>query len=104
MICQNQVRCLKCGDEPYSAHVHDFKYCKCGAIAVDGGMDYLRRVGDMSAYKDLSYSMDDKIIGECVEEVDRMIKSKRNGLGITLGVFRILHKHQRLITDRGKGL
>ena len=35
-IIQNQVRCNACGDEPYSAHVHDLKYCKCYAVAVDG--------------------------------------------------------------------
>ena len=47
MILSNQVRCKKCGDTPWSGHRHDFRRCKCGAIAVDGGMDYLRRVGEM---------------------------------------------------------
>ena len=28
-----------------SKHVHDFVSCSCGAIAVDGGHDYLRRCG-----------------------------------------------------------
>jgi len=40
----NAVRCLKCKDVIESKHVHDFKYCSCGNVAVDGGRDYRRRV------------------------------------------------------------
>ena len=104
MICQNQVRCLKCGDEPYSAYRHDFKECKCGAVAVDGGMSYLKRSGDISNYVELSYSIDDAIVEECKDEVFKIRDSGRNDLGIILGVFRILNKHGRLITDRNKGV
>lgn len=39
----NGVRCLKCGDEIYSTHQHDFKYCKCKQVFVDGGPAYRRR-------------------------------------------------------------
>ena len=56
-IIQNQVECLKCGDRPFSAHRHDYRECKCGAIAVDGGLEYLRRVGDLSSFKELSISL-----------------------------------------------
>lgn len=54
MILSNQVRCHKCGDTPFSTHGHDYASCKCGAIAVDGGMNYLRRVGAIHACDDLS--------------------------------------------------
>ena len=57
MILSNQVRCLKCDDTPFSAHRHDYKQCKCGAIAVDGGLAYIRRVGDLKAYEDMSISL-----------------------------------------------
>lgn len=40
-----KVRCLECMDEIQSMYRHDFKYCKCGAIFVDGGSDYLRMGG-----------------------------------------------------------
>ena len=30
-----------------------FKFCKCGAVAVDGGKDYLRRVGSKEDYDEL---------------------------------------------------
>lgn len=45
IITVNKARCRKCGDVIESTHRHDFVSCKCGAIAVDGGRDYLRRVG-----------------------------------------------------------
>ena len=60
MILSNQVRCNKCGDEPFSAHRHDFKSCECGAVSVDGGMDYLRRVGDFADATDMSIEIPDE--------------------------------------------
>ncbi len=54
----NQVQCLKCKDIIRSKNLHDFRYCSCGAIAVDGGSWYLKRVGkdvlDESTYVELS--------------------------------------------------
>jgi ribosomal protein L37E len=98
-ILQNQIRCNKCGDEPYSAHRHDFKYCKCGAVAVDGGMEYLRRVGNPDEYTDLSYSMPKDIVNEIVEATKEMRDTGRNDLGIALGVMRVLRKHDLLKVD-----
>ena len=43
LIIRNAIRCNICGDEIESKHRHDFVQCKCGACAVDGGHDYLRR-------------------------------------------------------------
>ena len=37
----NQVKI--CGDIIESFSVHDYKVCSCGACAVDGGHEYLRR-------------------------------------------------------------
>lgn len=53
-ILVNKIRCNKCGDEIESTHRHDFKFCKCGAVAVDGGLDYLRRCGDLKGFTELS--------------------------------------------------
>ena len=44
-IVRNSARCDMCGDEIESMHRHDFKWCTCRNIAVDGGTEYLRRVG-----------------------------------------------------------
>lgn len=45
-IVINKIRCKKCGDVIESTYRHDLRSCKCGAVAVDGGKDYLRRCGD----------------------------------------------------------
>ena len=50
----NKIRCKKCGDIIESKSVHDFKFCKCKSVAVDGGHEYLRRLGDLEDWDDLS--------------------------------------------------
>lgn len=60
-IITNKIRCKKCGDIIESKHVHDFKMCKCGAVGVDGGHDYLRRLGNPDDWEGLS---------EVAEELD----------------------------------
>ena len=42
---RNQAKCKKCKQIIESKTRHDFVSCKCGAISVDGGHDYIRRVG-----------------------------------------------------------
>lgn len=42
-IIVNKITCKKCGDVIESTYTHDYKTCKCGAVAVDGGHSYLRR-------------------------------------------------------------
>ena len=41
-LIRNRIRCKKCGQIIESTHVHDFKYCKCGSVFVDGGLEYCR--------------------------------------------------------------
>jgi hypothetical protein len=60
LIKSNKIRCDKCQDVIESTHRHDFKWCKCGSIAVDGGTAYLRRVGAIGHYTDLSEEVDDQ--------------------------------------------
>lgn len=43
---RNIAKCRKCGDIIESKSRHDFVRCKCGAIFLDGGFDYVRRGGD----------------------------------------------------------
>ena len=54
----NKIRCKKCGDVIESIHRHDFKFCKCGVVAVDGGKDYLRRCGNREDWEELSECSD----------------------------------------------
>lgn len=53
-IKSNKIRCRKCGEIIESVSVHDFKFCKCGAVAVDGGHEYLRRCGSLENFEELS--------------------------------------------------
>lgn len=39
----NKIKCNHCDDIIVSESVHDFKFCSCGTVAVDGGNEYLRR-------------------------------------------------------------
>ena len=55
-IKRNAIRCIWCGDVIESEYRHDFRWCSCQSVFVDGGKDYLRRgfrdsTGD---YEDLS--------------------------------------------------
>jgi hypothetical protein len=43
-ITRNRARCRKCNDIIESEYRHDFRSCECGAISVDGGKAYLRRL------------------------------------------------------------
>ena len=42
-IVKNAARCTHCGDIIESKHTHDFKWCSCQSVAVDGGKSYLKR-------------------------------------------------------------
>ncbi len=53
-ILRNKIKCKKCGDLIESEYRHDFKFCSCGACAVDGGHDYLRRIGDHEDWEEQS--------------------------------------------------
>lgn len=56
-LVRNAIRCRRCGDVIESKSVHDYKECSCGACAVDGGLEYLRRGFKTSPeedYEDLS--------------------------------------------------
>lgn len=53
-IIRNAARCRKCGDEIESKSRHDYRVCSCGSIAVDGGLNYIRRAGEMGDIEELS--------------------------------------------------
>lgn len=45
-IISNKIKCKKCGDVIESKSTNDLKRCSCGAVAVDGGKEYLKRLGN----------------------------------------------------------
>lgn len=99
MIIQNAVICNKCDEFIFSAHRHDFVTCKCGAISVDGGQDYLRRVGDLSAAIDMSWELPDDLYRDCANVVVAAVNTGRNAVGIANAVMRKLREADRIIAD-----
>ena len=53
-IISNKIKCKKCGDIIESKSTNDYKRCSCGDVAVDGGKDYLKRIGKEEDYIELS--------------------------------------------------
>lgn len=45
-MSRNRILCNKCLDVIESKSRHDFIWCSCGSVAVDGGMDYMKRCGN----------------------------------------------------------
>ncbi len=99
MIIQNAVTCLACGDFIVSKHRHDFVTCTCGAVSVDGGQSYLRRVGDFGNAIDLSWSLPDNIYNDCAEAVQNAMDSGRNKFGIANAVMRTLREYERIVAE-----
>lgn len=99
MIIQNAVTCLSCGDFIYSAHRHHFNTCSCGAISVDGGQDYLRRVGQLEAYVDMSWSLPDELYRACAIAVKDAEDTGRNHIGMANAVLRKLREANRIVAE-----
>lgn len=59
-ILFNSIKCKHCKQIINSRHVHDYRPCKCGKVAVDGGLDYLKRTGYMKDYIEASILIDEK--------------------------------------------
>ena len=53
-IISNKIKCKKRGDIIESKSTNDYKRCSCGAVAIDGGKDYLKRIGKEEDYIELS--------------------------------------------------
>lgn len=58
----NRIQCKQCKDIITSHHLHDFKWCKCKAVAIDGGSWYLKRIGNLEHIIELSENYKDAII------------------------------------------
>lgn len=53
------IKCPRCGDIIYSRHIYDFKRCRCGFCAIDGGREYTRVVAkDLNLVESLEIEVD----------------------------------------------
>ena len=99
MIIENTVVCLSCGDKIVSKHRHDFVTCTCGAVSVDGGQSYLRRVGDVGNAMDLSWSLPDDVYEQCAEAAQDAADTARNKLGIANAVMGTLRERGHIVSE-----
>lgn len=53
-IIKNSVRCKHCLLTIESKNIHECNYCSCRKVGVDGGHEYLRRIGSIKDYEELS--------------------------------------------------
>lgn len=67
-LIKNMIKCKYCGDVLQSFYVHDFKWCSCGRVSIDGGLDYPRRC---------AVSLDDFIELAEWEDVDDLEEAKK---------------------------
>lgn len=106
-IVANSVRCNLCSDNIFSSHRHDMVSCTCGNISVDGGQDYLRRVGNMKDHVDTSIVMD---LDEAVFIVETLADMREHTAGtdcthtITMCVLSALMNAGYMIVDNGRDL
>ena len=89
-IVSNQVRCLSCGDDIFSVHVHDFVQCSCGKVAVDGGNEYIRRVGHRGMYEEKSIVLPNELVEDIQNQMTWGLETGRNSLGLTYAALRAI--------------
>jgi len=41
---RNRIKCKHCNEIIESFHTYDFKYCSCKKVAIDGGLEYAKRI------------------------------------------------------------
>jgi hypothetical protein len=99
VIVQNAVTCNKCDDFIVSKHRHDFVTCSCGAVSVDGGQSYLRRVGAIFDATEHSWELPDELYRACAQAVLDAENTGRNHIGIANAVMRTLRDADRIIAD-----
>lgn len=53
-IIRNKIKCKCYGKVLESESRHDFKFCTCGKVVIDGGHFYLKRSGNPNDWIELS--------------------------------------------------
>jgi hypothetical protein len=52
---RHAIQCKKCLETIESKYIHDFKYCSCGAVGIDGGISPGNRIiGQLEDMEDRS--------------------------------------------------
>jgi hypothetical protein len=57
----NAIECQKCNEIIWSRWTHDMHSCGCGAVAIDGGQDYCRILGNREDWEPKALQLEDKL-------------------------------------------
>jgi len=60
------IKCKKCGAQIYSRARHDFRWCPCEAVAIDGGVDYTKVTGNPEDFEMVTLKLFDDWSDEVV--------------------------------------
>jgi len=94
-----KVVCFKCLDVIQSMFRHDFKWCSCKSIAVDGGGDYLKMSYKTGAqYEVLQEEVDNEEVIRTSEVIDggRTITQNHSGNGDNIAGNIVRNKKEQL--------
>lgn len=53
-IWNNSIKCKKCNEIIRSKNLHDFRWCSCKSVAIDGGSWYAKVSGHFNDYEFLT--------------------------------------------------
>ena len=73
------IICPNCDQMIYSRCQHDYRSCKCGEVAIDGGFDYTRII-----YHNKSPKTVRKLVGATKQELFDDWNNRRNKYGVII--------------------
>lgn len=84
MIVTNKIQCARCKSIIESCHDYDFVQCSCKAVGVEGGLSYLRRIGEAEDIVELSEVREDVASALTIDElaVFASLERKRTPLSL----------------------
>ena len=104
IIVSNQAECLLCGDTPFSAHRHDYKSCKCGALSVDGGDSYIRRVADsFDEVREMTLQYKEDFVDQMISSIGSSEKAGKNDRGYVYDLLRVIRDAGYEIVEKDNG-
>lgn len=101
MILYNAIKCDGCREVIVSTHTHDFKWCRCPEdsyfrCAVDGGYEYLKRLGN-GQWDELSVVVDDTELKEELKQIYKRLPENGRYLDIEQGWWQlVINCHKEL--------
>jgi len=106
MIIENKAKCRKCGEVVESKHRHDWVACKCEAIYVDGGKDYIRRGGKLEDIEELSTfaKNDDDYVDDVEELQERLGALMKVNDEVILCNENVLREWRKTLDDYGRNI